>query len=176
MNNLFEKLQERFEKHPQRHRGLSWDKVQQHLEGKLDKLEVLTKMEETGGEPDVIGFDEKSGECIFVDCSPESPSGRRSLCYDRAAWEKRKSARPGNTVMDLAKEIGVEVLDQDWYRHLQSLGEFDTKTSSWILTPGEVRKLGGALFMDRRYGQVFVYHNGADSYYGARGFRGLVRV
>lgn len=176
MNSLFEKLQERFESHPHRHRGLTWDKVQQHLEGKHEKLAVLTKMEETGGEPDVIGFDETSGEFIFVDCSPESPAGRRSLCYDRAAWEKRKTARPENTVMDVAKEIGIEVLDQDQYRQLQGLGEFDTRTSSWIRTPPDVRKLGGAVFMDRRYGQVFVYHNGADSYYGARGFRGLVRV
>jgi len=173
---LLKTLQARFEKNTNRHEGLSWADVQVRLEANPEKLRPLHEMEQTGGEPDVIGFDEKTGETIFCDCSAESPAGRRSLCYDRDALESRKKFKPENSAVDMAAEIGIELLTEEEYRALQELGEFDTKTSSWIQTPADIRNLGGALFMDRRYGHVFVYHNGADSYYSARGFRGSLRV
>jgi hypothetical protein len=173
---LLSTLKARFEKHLKRHEGLDWAKVQARLEANSDKLWSLNEMENTGGEPDVIGHDEKTGEYIFYDCSAESPNGRRSICYDREALDARKEHKPKTSAMDMAAAMGVELLTEDDYRALQKLGEFDTKTSSWIITPPEIRKLGGALFMDRRYDHVFVYHNGADSYYAARGFRGSLRV
>ncbi|MGY3211374.1 DUF4256 domain-containing protein [Mucilaginibacter sp. HD30] len=169
-------LKARFESHMQRHSGISWANVQRKLVADPEKIWALNEMEFTGGEPDVVGFDDKTGKYIFFDCSPESPKGRRSVCYDRAAWEGRKEHKPENTAMDLAAEIGVEILNEAQYRELQKLGSFDLKTSSWINTPADIRKLGGAIFCDRRYNTVFVYHNGAESYYAARGFRGVLRV
>ncbi len=159
-----------------RHKGLEWANVQARLEANPEKLWSLDEMEITGGEPDVVGQDKTTGEYIFYDCSAESPKGRRSVCYDRAALESRKEHKPANSAMDMAADIGIEILTEEQYRELQQLGTFDTKTSSWIITPPDIRKLGGALFGDCRYGHVFVYHNGAESYYGARGFRGSLRV
>jgi hypothetical protein len=173
---LTDTLKNRFEKNMSRHKGLSWANVQSKLEAHPEKLWSLNEMEDTGGEPDVIGYDEKKGEYIFCDCSAESPKGRRSLCYDREALESRKEYKPVNNVVDLAAEMGVELLSEAQYRELQQLGSFDLKTSSWVKTPAEIRKHGGAIFCDRRYDHVFMYHNGADSYYAARAFRGLLRV
>ncbi len=173
---LLTTLKARFEKHMDRHEGLEWDKVQAKLEGNPEKLWSLNEMERTGGEPDVVGLDETTGEYIFYDCSKESPKGRRSICYDREALEARKKHKPENSVMDMAVAMGIELLTEEQYRELQKLGNFDLKSSSWVQTPDHIRKLGGALFCDRRYDTVFVYHNGADSYYGARGFRGSLRV
>ncbi|HEY0703685.1 MAG TPA: DUF4256 domain-containing protein [Candidatus Acidoferrales bacterium] len=169
-------LKARFEKNMPRHAGLEWVAVEAKLKAKPEKLQSLSEMEKTGGEPDVVGHDKKTGEYVFVDCSPESPAGRRSLCYDREALNSRKEHKPKNSAMDLANAIGIELLTEDQYRALQTLGDFDTKTSSWLASPAEVRKLGGAIFGDRRYGRIFVYHNGADSYYGGRAFRGSLRV
>lgn len=169
-------LKTRFEKNPQRHKGLNWADVEAKLQANPKKLQALDAMEETGGEPDVVGFDKKSGEYIFFDCSAESPKGRRSVCYDHKALESRKEHKPGNSALNMAEEIGIEILTEEQYRQLQTLGEFDLKTSSWIKTPAAIRKLGGALFCDRRYDTVFLYHNGAESYYAARGFRGSLRV
>jgi len=169
-------LKARFEKNRNRHEGLAWDRVQTKLEASPEKLWSLSEMERTGGEPDVVGRDETTGECIFYDCSAESPRGRRSLCYDREALESRKQHKPENSALDMAAAMGIEILTEDEYRELQRLGAFDTKTSSWIRTPSQIRKLGGALFCDRRYDTVFVYHNGAESYYAARAFRGSLRV
>ncbi|RPI14277.1 MAG: DUF4256 domain-containing protein [Ignavibacteriae bacterium] len=173
---LLKALKTRFEKNMNRHKGIKWAKVQSKLEANTEKLWSLYEMERTGGEPDVVGFEKKSGEYIFYDCSAESPKGRRSICYDREALESRKEHKPKNNAVDMAAAMGIELLTEKQYRELQKLGEFDTKTSSWVKTPAEIRKLGGALFCDRRYDNVFVYHNGAESYYGSRGFRGLVRV
>ncbi len=173
---LLRALQARFEKNMIRHQGFEWAKVQAKLEANPDKLWSLNEMERTGGEPDVVGYDEKTGETILYDCSAESPAGRRNVCYDREALEARKEHKPGNSAVAMANEMGIELLTEDQYRELQTLGKFDLKTSSWVKTPSEIRKLGGALFCDRRYDHVFVYHNGADSYYGARGFRGSLRV
>ncbi len=173
---LLEALQARFESNMSRHKGLTWAKVQARLEQKPEKLEALQQMEQTGGEPDVVGHDKKTGEYVFVDCSAESPKGRRSVCYDRAALDARKEHKPKSSATDMAAAMGIELLTEEDYRQLQTLGEFDTKTSSWVQTPSEIRKLGGALFCDRRYDKVFVYHNGAQSYYAARGFRGSVKV
>jgi hypothetical protein len=169
-------LKARFEKNMKRHPGLDWAKVQAKLEVDPEKLWSLNEMEKTGGEPDVIGQDVKTGEILFCDCSAESPAGRRNVCYDRKALEARKEAKPGNSALDMAAAMGIELLSEDQYRELQKLGEFDLKTSSWVKTPAEIRKLGGALFADRRYDHVFIYHNGAISYYAARGFRGLLKV
>jgi hypothetical protein len=169
-------LQSRFEKNMNRHKGLEWAKVQARLQAHTEKLWSLHEMERTGGEPDVVGHDKKTGEYIFCDCSAESPKGRRSVCYDREALEARKEHKPANTAIDMAAAIGIELLTEEQYRGLQELGEFDTKTSSWVKTPTDIRNLGGALFCDRRYDTVFVYHNGAESYYSARGFRGSLRV
>ena len=173
---LLKELKTRFEKNMNRHRGLSWARVQARLEDNPEKLWSLSEMEKTGGEPDVFGHDQKTGEYIFVDCSAESPKGRRSVCYDRAGLESRKEHQPENNAIEMAAAMGIELLTEDQYRELQKLGHFDTKTSSWLKTPAEIRKLGGAIFADFRYGNVFVYHNGAQSYYGARAFRGLLRV
>jgi hypothetical protein len=173
---LLRTLKARFEKNMSRHQGLEWAKVQAKLGANPEKLWSLNEMERTGGEPDVVGHDNKSGEYIFYDCSAESPKGRRSSCYDREALESRKEHKPENNAMDMAAAMGVELLTEEQYRGLQELGAFDTKTSSWVKTPADIRKLGGALFCDRRYGHVFVYHNGAESYYAARGFRGSLRV
>ncbi|MEZ5398471.1 MAG: DUF4256 domain-containing protein [Bryobacteraceae bacterium] len=173
---LLRALQARFEANRQRHEGLSWASVQEKLEGSPEKLWSLLEMERTGGEPDVAGRDAKTGEFVFYDCAAESPKGRRSLCYDREALEARKEHKPANSALDVAAEMGIELLTEDEYRELQKLGEFDTKTSSWIRTPARIRKLGGALFCDRRFDTVFLYHNGAESYYAARGFRGSLRV
>jgi hypothetical protein len=175
-DSLFSVWQERFEKNMKRHPGLSWSDVQTRLKSKPQKLESLSAMEETGGEPDVVGFDKKTGEYIFFDCSAESPKDRRSLCFDLAAWKSRKEHKPSGNAMEVAASMGAELLNEAQYRELQTLGEFDTKTSSWIQTPDKIRKLGGALFCDRRYDTVFVYHNGAESYYAARGFRCVLRV
>ena len=169
-------LKERFEKNMSRHEGLVWAKVQGRLEAKPDKLWSLSEMERTGGEPDVVGQDKKTGETIFFDCSAETPKGRTSVCYDREGLESRKEHRPETTAMDMAATMGIELLTEEQYGDLQKLGEFDTKTSSWIATPADIRKLGGALYGDRRYGRVFVGHNGAQSYYGVRGFRGSLKV
>ena len=166
----------RFEKNMDRHKGLEWAKVQAKLEADTKKLWSLSEMERTGGEPDVIGFDKKTGRFIFYDCSAESPKGRRSLCYDCEALESRKEHKPENSALDMADAMGVELLTEEQYRELQKLGNFDTKTSSWVKTPSEIRKLGGAIFADYRFGRVFVYHNGAQSYYAARAFRGSLRV
>jgi hypothetical protein len=173
---LIEVLKTRFEKNMNRHKGLEWAKVQAKLEASPEKLWSLNEMETTGGEPDVVGLDKNSGEYIFYDCSEESPKGRRSVCYDRAALDARKEHKPKNSALDMAAAIGIEILTEEEYRELQQLGNFDLKTSSWVGTPSEIRKLGGALFCDRRYDTVFTYHNGADSYYAARGFRGSLRV
>ena len=173
---LLSALKGRFEKNMNRHKGLEWAKVQARLEADTEKLWSLAEMERTGGEADVVGHDKKTGEYIFYDCSAESPKGRRSVCYDGKAQESRKEHKPENNAIDMAAAMGIEVLTEDQYRGLQKLGNFDTKTSSWIITPPDIRKLGGALFADYRYGNVFVYHNGAESYYGARGFRGSLRV
>lgn len=173
---LLETLKMRFEKNMNRHEGLGWASVQARLETKNEKLWSLNEMETTGGEPDVVGLDPETGEYIFYDCSAESPKGRRSVCYDREALEARKKHKPENSVMDMATAMGIELLTEDQYRELQKLGNFDLKTSSWVQTPENIRELGGALFCDRRYDTVFVYHNGADSYYGARGFRGFLKV
>lgn len=169
-------LKARFEKNGNRHKGIEWDKVQARLEANVEKLWSLNEMERTGGEPDVVGQDEKAGDYIFYDCSAESPKGRRSYCYDREALDARKEFKPENNVIDVAAAMGIELLTEEQYRDLQQLGNFDTKTSSWIKTPADIRKLGGAVFCDRRYDTVFVYHNGADSYYAARGFRGWLKV
>jgi hypothetical protein len=173
---LLHTLQVRFEKNMARHQGLSWMKVAERLETNPKKLWSLSEMERTGGEPDVTGFYEKAGEYIFVDCSPESPAGRRSFCYDREALDSRKEHKPKNSALDMAKAMGIELLSEEDYRGLQNLGAFDTKTSSWLKTPDEIRTLGGAIFADRRYDHVFVYHNGAESYYASRGFRGWIGV
>jgi hypothetical protein len=173
---LLSALKARFEKNMNRHKGLEWAKVQAKLDGNTAKLWSLNEMERTGGEPDVVGQDKKTGEFIFYDCSAESPKGRRSVCYDREALDARKEHKPKDNAIDMAAAMGVELLTEGQYRDLQKVGEFDTKTSSWVKTPSDIRKLGGALFCDRRYDQVFVYHNGADSYYAARGFRGLLRI
>ena len=173
---LLRALKTRFEKHMSRHKDLEWAKLQAKLEASTKKLWSLHEMERTGGEPDVVGYDKKAGEYIFFDCSAESPTGRRSVCYDREALESRKEHKPANNAMDMAAAMGVELLTEEQYRELQKLGPFDTKTSSWVKTPADIRKLGGAIFCDRRYNTVFVYHNGAESYYAARGFRGSLRV
>jgi hypothetical protein len=169
-------LKSRFEANRKRHKSLDWAKVQARLEANADKLWSLSEMERTGGEPDVVGYDKKSGEYLFFDCSEESPKGRRSVCYDREGLESRKEARPANNVIDMAAEMGVELLTEQQYRELQALGIFDAKTSSWLKTPADIRALGGAIFGDYRYGKVFIYHNGAQSYYAARAFRGSLRV
>jgi hypothetical protein len=169
-------LKTRFEKNINRHKGLKWTDVQARLEANGEKLWSLNEMEKTGGEPDVVDYDKKTGEYIFYDCSPESPKDRRSVCYDREALESRKEHKPKNSAVDMAAAMGIELLTEEQYRELQKLGNFDTKTSSWIVTPSNIRKLGGALFCDRRYDHVFVYHNGAESYYAARAFRGSLRV
>jgi hypothetical protein len=173
---LLRVLNARFEKHMERHEGLKWEDVQAKLEANPEKLWSLHEMERTGGEPDVVGYDESKDEYIFYDCSAESPIGRRSICYDREALDARKKHKPENSAMDMATEMGIEMLTEEQYKELQKLGEFDRKSSSWIKTPAKIRELGGAIFCDYRYGHVFVYHNGADSYYGARGFRGSLRV
>lgn len=173
---LLKTLKARFEKNPNRHKGLEWAKVQARLQADSGKLWSLHEMENTGGEPDVVGHDKKTGEFIFYDCSAESPKGRRSICYDREALEARKENKPKDSALNMAAGMGVEILTEEQYRDLQKLGEFDTKTSSWVETPPGIRKLGGALFCDRRYDSVFLYHNGADSYYAARAFRGSLRV
>lgn len=179
-DELFKILKDRFDNNMHRHHGLEWVKVQSKLETIPEKLWTVSEMERTGGEPDVVGYDAKSNEYIFYDCSADSPKGRRSLCYDRQALDSRKENKPQNSAMDMAAEIGIELLTEAQYRELQSLQKagknFDAKTSSWVITPPEIRKLGGALFCDFRYGTVFLYHNGADSYYAARGFRGSLRV
>lgn len=175
-NGILSTLKARFEKNMKRHKGVEWAKVEKKLKANADSLRSLSEMEATGGEPDVVGFDKKTGEYIFFDCAEESPKGRRSLCYDRAALESRKEHKPKDSAIDVASAIGIAILTEDQYRELQKLGEFDRKTSSWIETPSEIRKLGGALFCDRRYDNVFTYHNGAESYYAARGFRGSLRV
>jgi Protein of unknown function (DUF4256) len=173
---LLRALKARFEKNMNRHKGLEWAKIQAKLEASAEKLWSLNKMEKTGGEPDVVGHDKKAGEYIFYDCSAESAKGRRSICYDREALESRKEHKPKDSAIDMAAAMGIELLTEDQYRELQKLGNFDTKTSSWVKTPSHIRKLGGALFCDRRYDTVFVYHNGAESYYATRAFRGSLRV
>lgn len=173
---LLKVLKSRFEKNMDRHQSLEWAKIQTRLEANPERLRSLSEMEKTGGEPDVVGYDKKTGEYTFCDCSAESPEGRRSVCYDREGLESRKEHRPATSAMDMATAMGIELLTEDQYRDLQKLGSFDTKTSSWVKTPPDVRQLGGALFCDRRFGRVFVYHNGAQSYYAARAFRGLLRV
>ena len=169
-------LEVRFEKNMKRHKGLDWSKVAAKLSSNSDKLWSLNEMEKTGGEPDVVGFDKKTGEYIFYDCSEESPKGRRSLCYDPEALKSRKENKPKHSAVGMANDMGVELLTEQQYRELQELGEFDMKTSSWVETPSDIRELGGAIFCDRRYGKVFMYHNGAESYYAARAFRGALRV
>jgi len=173
---LLRALKARFEKNMNRHKGLEWAQVQAKMEVNAEKLWSLNEMERTGGEPDVVGHDKKTGEYIFHDCSAESPKGRRSVCYDREALESRKENKPADNAMDMATGMGIELLTEEQYRELQKLGNFDTKTSSWVKTPPEIRRLGGAVFCDRRYDTVFLYHNGAESYYAARGFRGSLRV
>lgn len=173
---LLNVLKARFEKNMNRHPGLTWADVQARLEANLEKLKALDEMELTEGEPDVVGFDAATGEYLFFDCSPESPKGRRSICYDPEALESRKEHKPKNSAWGMAAEMGIEILTEEQYRELQQLGNFDTKTSSWVKTPEAIRKLGGAIFCDKRYNQVFTYHNGAESYYAARGFRGSLRV
>lgn len=169
-------LEVRFEKNMKRHKGMDWSKVASKLSSDNDKLWSLNEMENTGGEPDVVGFDKKTGEFIFYDCSPETPKGRRSLCYDPEALKSRKEHKPKHSAVGMATDMGVELLTEEQYRELQELGEFDTKTSSWVQTPSDIRKLGGAIFCDRRYGKVFTYHNGAESYYAVRAFRASIRV
>ena len=173
---LLNLLKVRFEKNMNRHKGLEWDKVQAKLEANKEKLWSLNEMERTGGEPDVVGYDETTGEYIFYDCSAESPKGRRSICYDREALESRKEHKPGNSAVDMAAAMGIEILTEEQYGELQKFENFDMKTSSWLKTPSDIRNLGGAIFADFRYGNVFVYHNSAESYYGSRGFRGSLRV
>jgi hypothetical protein len=175
-NDLIAILKVRFEKHMNRHKGLDWTEILAKLKTHPEKLWSLSEMERTGGEPDIIGYDKKTGQYIFCDCSSESPIGRRSVCYDREGLESRKEHKPENNAVDMAAAMGIELLTEDQYRELQKLGKFDTKTSSWIKTPPDIRKLGGAIFGDFRYGQVFIYHNGAESYYAVRGFRGMLRV
>jgi hypothetical protein len=178
LEELLKTVRARFEKNMNRHKGLEWEKVHAKFDAPIgrEKLWSLYEMERTGGEPDVVGYDKKTGECIFYDCAAESPQGRRSFCYDRKALDSRKENKPKNNVLDMAADMGIEILTEIQYRQLQDLGNFDTKTSSWIATPADIRKLGGAIFADYRYGKVFVYHNGAESYYAARGFRGSLRV
>ena len=175
-DKIVEILQSRFEKNPGRHKGIKWEAVKNKLTSNKAKLKVIEDMEKTGGEPDVTGYDKKTGSFIVCDCSPETPAGRRSLCYDQKALNSRKEFKPKNSAVKMAADMGVELLSEEEYMALKKLGEFDIKTSSWIKTPGEVRKQGGALFGDRRFGRVFVYHNGAESYYNSRGFRGIVRL
>jgi hypothetical protein len=175
-DELIKTLKHRFEKNMDRHKGIDWREVQAKLDAGTQKLEALHEMERTGGEPDVIGYDKGTDSFTYCDCSPESPKGRRSICYDRDALDARKEHKPCGNAIEMASSLGIEILTEAQYRELQRLGEFDAKTSSWVKTPPDIRKLGGALFCDRRYGQVFVYHNGAESYYAARGFRGLLRV
>lgn len=175
-DELLSTLKTRFEKNKQRHKGIEWDAIQVKLKANPSKLWSLNEMEKTGGEPDVVGFDKKSGEYIFYDCSAESPAGRRSVCFDKEGLESRKEHKPANNAVDMATAMGIEILSEEEYRLLQQFGKFDQKTSSWIKTPEAIRKLGGALFADYRYGHVFVYHNGAQSYYGARAFRGVLKV
>ena len=174
--SLLKTLKTRFEKNMHRHKGMDWAKVQARLEANMEKLWSLGEMENTGGEPDVVGQDKKTGEYIFYDCSAESPSGRRSFCYDMEALESRKENKPKNSALNLAFDMGIEILSEEQYRELQQLGKFDAKTSSWLKTPDDIRELGGAIFADFRFGKVFVYHNGAESYYAARGFRGFLKV
>lgn len=173
---LLQTLKARFEKNTSRHKGMAWDNVLSRLEAAPDKLWSLNEMENTGGEPDVVGFDKKTGEFLFYDCAEESPKGRRSLCYDQEALESRKEFKPKNSAVAMAADMGIALLTEAEYRYLQQLGKFDLKTSSWVKTPDDIRKLGGAIFCDRRYNTVFMYHNGAESYYAARGFRGLLKV
>ena len=173
---LFKVLKVRFEENMNRHQNLEWSKVQANLEANPEKFWSLGEMEKTGGEPDVVGFDKKTGEYVFYDCSAESPKDRRSVCYDREALESRKQHKPKDNAVDMAAAMGIEILTEEQYREMQTLGDFDAKTSSWVKTPVDIRNLGGALFCDRRYGKVFVYHNGAESYYAARGFRGSLRI
>lgn len=173
---LFSKLKARFEKNMNHHKGVDWAKVEARLEANAEKLRSLYEMEITGGEPDVVAHDKKTDEYVFYDCSAESPDGRRNLCYDRQALDARKEHKPANSALDMAAEMGIEILTEEQYRQLQRLGNFDTKTSSWLRTPTEIRKLGGAIFGDRRYDHVFMYHNGAQSYYAARGFRGSLKI
>ncbi|WP_313340255.1 DUF4256 domain-containing protein [Sedimentibacter sp.] len=175
-DKLLRTLKDRFEKNMNRHNNLEWNKVQVRLEANPEKLWSLNEMERTGGEPDAVGYDKESNKYIFFDCSAESPKGRRSICYDREAMNFRKEHKPENNAMDMASDMGIELLTEEQYRELQKLGKFDMKTSSWVKTPEKIRKLGGAIFCDRRYDTVFVYHNGAESYYGARGFRGVLRA
>lgn len=176
IEELLQTLKFRFEKNMNRHKDLVWVKVMSRIEKHTDKIRSLYEMENTGGEPDVVGFDKKSGEFIFYDCAPESPKGRRSICYDREGLESRKEHKPENTAIDLADTMGIELLSEEQYRELQQLGNFDTKTSSWIKTPSDIRKLGGAIYGEYRYGHVFIGHNGAQSYYGVRAFRGVLKV
>lgn len=173
---LLATLKTRFDKNPKRHKGIEWSAVQARLEASPDKLGSLHEMEHSGGEPDVVGYDKKADAYLIMDCAAETPTGRRSVCYDRAGWESRKEHRPASNAMDMAAEMGIELLTEEQYRDLQKLGKFDAKTSSWLLTPAAIREQGGAIFGDFRYGQVFIYHNGAQSYYAARGFRGVLRV
>jgi len=173
---IIQMLQARFEQNPDRHQGLEWSEVQARIEADVQKLDALREMEATGGEPDVVGYDAKVDAYVFVDCSPESPAKRRSLCYDPGALESRKKDKPAGSAVGLARAMGIEILTEEQYRALQRLGEFDSKTSSWVMTPAGIRERGGALFCDRRYGAVFLYHNGAESYYAARGFRGRLLV
>lgn len=173
---LIKTLKIRFEKNPNRHETIEWENVQKKLESNPEKLWSLSEMERTEGEPDIVGYDSKTDEYLFFDCSAESPKGRRSLCYDRKALDSRKENKPANSAIDLANEIGIEILDEAQYRYLQTLGNFDLKTSSWVKTPDDIRKLGGAVFCDKRYNTIFLYHNGAESYYSARGFRGSLKV
>lgn len=173
---LLRVLKARFEKNMKRHEGLLWDKIEEKLDANIEKLWSLNQMEITGGEPDVVGLDNNTGEYIFFDCSAESPKDRRSICYDQEALESRKEHKPKDSAIGMAESMGIEILNEEQYRELQKLGNFDAKTSSWINTPSEIRQLGGAIFADFRYGHVFVYHNGAESYYGARGFRGSLRI
>ena len=176
VTKLFKELRVRFEKNTSRHKGIEWADVQEKLEANPKKLWSIDAMEESGGEPDVVGYDKKTGEYLFFDCSAESPKERRSICYDRQALDSRKEHKPKNSAIDMAAEMGIEILSEEQYRELQQFGKFDTKTSSWIKTPADIRKLGGAVFADFRYGTIFIYHNGAESYYAARGFRGTLRV
>ncbi|MDB5799250.1 MAG: hypothetical protein JWL63_189 [Rhodocyclales bacterium] len=176
LDSLIKTLKERFAKNMRRHTGIDWAPIQAKLKANPKKIQALQEMELTGGEPDVIAHDDKTGEFIFCDCSPESPAGRRSLCYDRKALDSRKENKPGGNAVEMAASIGIEILTEQQYRELQALGEFDRKTSSWVQTPAKIRDLGGAVFCDRRYDNVFVYHNGAESYYAARGFRGRIKV
>jgi Protein of unknown function (DUF4256) len=175
-DELLSILKDRFEKNMNRHKGLEWAKVKAKLEAGAAKLWILNEMEKTGGEPDVVGFDKKTGEYIFFDCSAETPKGRTSVCYDREGLDSRKEHKPKNSAIDMALAMGIELLTEEQYQALQKLGDFDTKTSSWLKSPDDIRKLGGAIFGDRRYGRVFIYHNGAQSYYGARAFRGSIKV